>query len=81
MKAFDIITRDIVWAGLHSIAAAQKAFDITRNYVGERKAFGQPIGTFQNTRFRLADLKSDLLVGWAYVDQCLRDHIRGEARG
>ena len=68
---------------LHSIAAAQKAFDITKDYVQERKAFGQPIGTFQNTRFRLADLKSDLAVGWAYVDQCLRtcprrtDDLRG----
>jgi len=63
---------------LHSIAASQKAFDITKDYVQERKAFGQPIGTFQNTRFRLADLKSDLAVGWAYVDQCLREHVRGE---
>ena len=60
---------------LHSIAAAQKAFDIAKDYVQERKAFGQPIGTFQNTRFRLADLKSDLAVGWAYVDQCLREHV------
>jgi acyl-CoA dehydrogenase len=63
---------------LHSIASAQKAFDITKAYVGERKAFGQAIGTFQNTRFKLADLKSDLSVGWAYVDQCLSQHIRGE---
>src|SRR6202030_1402043 len=63
---------------LHSIAAAQKAFDVTKDYVQERKAFGQPIGTFQNTRFRLADLKADLAVGWAYVDQCLREHVRGE---
>lgn len=63
---------------LHSIAAAQKAFDITKAYVEERKAFGQPIGAFQNTRFKLADLKSELLVGWAYVDQCLAQHIRGE---
>jgi alkylation response protein AidB-like acyl-CoA dehydrogenase len=63
---------------LHSIAAAQKAFNITKDYVQERKAFGQPIGTFQNTRFRLADLKSDLAVGWAYVDQCLHEHVHGE---
>jgi acyl-CoA dehydrogenase len=63
---------------LHSIASAQKAFDITKAYVGERKAFGQAIGTFQNTRFKLADLKSDLSVGWAYVDQCLSQHVRGE---
>lgn len=60
---------------LHSIAAAQKAFDLTKDYVQQRNAFGAPVGTFQNTRFKLADLKSDLMVGWAYADQCLREHI------
>jgi acyl-CoA dehydrogenase len=63
---------------LHSIAAAQKAFDLTKDYVQQRNAFGSPIGSFQNTRFKLADLKSDLAVGWAYVDQCLREHIDHE---
>ena len=62
---------------LHSIAAAQKAFDLTRDYVRERNAFGKPVGDFQNTRFKLADLKSDLAVGWAYADQCLREHVEG----
>ena len=60
---------------LHSIAAAQKAFDLTKDYVRQRNAFGSPIANFQNTRFKLADLKSDLAVGWAYADQCLREHI------
>src|SRR4030081_1905559 len=46
---------------LHSIAAAQKAFDLTKDYVQQRNAFGSPIGSFQNTRFKLADLKSELL--------------------
>ena len=63
---------------LHSIAAAQKAFDLTKDYVRQRNAFGSPIGDFQNTRFKLADLKSDLSVGWAYVDQCLREHMNHE---
>jgi len=63
---------------LHSIAAAQKAFDLTKDYVRQRNAFGSPIGSFQNTRFKLADLKSDLAVGWAYVDQCLREHLNRE---
>jgi acyl-CoA dehydrogenase len=63
---------------LHSIAAAQKAFDLTKDYVRQRNAFGSPIGSFQNTRFKLADLKSDLAVGWAYVDQCLREHVSRE---
>lgn len=61
-----------------SMAAAQRAFDITVEYVRERKAFGKAIGEFQNTRFKLADLKADLAVGWAYVDQCLARHERGE---
>lgn len=63
---------------LHSIAAAQKAFDLTKEYVRQRNAFGSPVASFQNTRFKLADLKSDLAVGWAYVDQCLREHIDHE---
>ena len=63
---------------VHSMAAAQKAFDITCEYVRSRKAFGKPIADFQNTRYRLADLKADLLVGWSFVDQCLARHVRHE---
>lgn len=54
-----------------SMAAAQKAFDLTRSYVSTRQAFGKHIGTMQNTRFALADIKADLAVGWAYIDSCL----------
>lgn len=63
---------------LHSIAAAQKAFDLTKDYVQQRKAFGTAVASFQNTRFKLADLKADLAVGWAYADQCLADHLNHE---
>ncbi|WP_028474993.1 acyl-CoA dehydrogenase family protein [Nevskia ramosa] len=59
-----------------SMAAAQKAFDITRDYVNNRKAFGKTIMDFQNTRYKLADLKAELAVGWAFVDQCLEKHDR-----
>ena len=64
--------------GVQSMAAAQRAFDITVEYTRQRKAFGQPIADFQNTRYKLADLKADLLVGWAFVDQCLEKHLRHE---
>lgn len=60
-----------------SIAAAQRAFDLTVDYVGERTAFGKTIGSMQNTRFQLADLQADLAVGWAYVDQCLLELVEG----
>lgn len=59
-------------------AGAQKAFDITLDYVKERRAFGQRILDFQNTRFALADLKAKLQVGWAHLDQCIARHIEGK---
>lgn len=58
-----------------SMAAAQRAFDLTCQYVREREAFGRAIAEFQSTRHKLADLKADLQVGWAYVDQCLEKHV------
>lgn len=61
-----------------SMAAAQKAFDITRDYVRDRRAFGQAVADFQNTRYRLAELKTELTIGWAFVDQCIAKHIKGE---
>lgn len=61
-----------------SMAAAQKAYDLTRAYVQERTAFGRAIIENQVTRHKLADLKTDLAVGWAFVDQCIRKHHAGE---
>lgn len=60
-----------------SQAAAQRAFDITVAYTKQREAFGSTLGAMQNTRFQLADLKADLAVGWAYVDQCLAGLVGG----
>lgn len=66
---------------IQSIASAQKAFDITCDYVRQRTAFGKPIADMQNTRFKLADLKSDLAVGWSFIDQCLAKHVEGQLSG
>jgi acyl-CoA dehydrogenase len=57
-------------AGVGSIAAAQEAFAITLDYVQQRRAFGRPIGTFQNSRFVLAQLRSELDAVQTFVDQC-----------
>lgn len=59
-------------------ATAQYAYDITVEYTKERKAFGKSIFDFQNTRFKLADLKAQLEVGWAFLDKCIEHHARGE---
>jgi len=62
---------------ISSMGAAQRAFDITCDYVRGRKAFGQAVMEFQNTRYKLADLKAELSVGWAFADQCIDKHDRG----
>ena len=59
-------------------AAAQRAFDEAVTFTKDRKAFGQRIFDFQNTRFTLADLAAQLQVGWAHVDWALARHLRGE---
>ncbi len=61
-----------------SIAAAQKAYDITVAYVRERQAFGRAVIDNQVVRHRLADLRTDLDVGWAFVDQCIARHVDGQ---
>ncbi|WP_337187919.1 acyl-CoA dehydrogenase family protein [Phenylobacterium sp.] len=59
-------------------AAAQRAFDETVAYARDRRAFGQAILEFQNTRFTLADLKAKLQIGWAHVDWALLRHVEGK---
>ena len=55
-------------------AAAQRAFDEAVKFTKERKAFGQTVFEFQNTKFTLADLKAELQVGWAHLDWALLRH-------
>lgn len=59
-------------------AAAQRAYDEAVRYTKERKAFGQPVFEFQNTKFTLAGMKAELQVGWAHIDWALARHIKGE---
>ena len=53
------------------VAAAKAALDWTVVYTKERKAFGQPISTFQNTKFRLAEVATEVEIAQVFVDRCL----------
>lgn len=54
------------------VAAAEAALNWTLEYVKERKAFGQPIGSFQNSKFVLAEIATEIDLAWHYVDDCIR---------
>ncbi|MCU1370204.1 MAG: Long-chain-acyl-CoA dehydrogenase [Ilumatobacteraceae bacterium] len=54
-----------------AVAAAEAALGWTLEYVKERKAFNQPVGSFQNSRFRLAEMRTEIDLGQVYVDRCI----------
>ena len=54
----------------NAVAGARAALDITLDYAKEREACGRPIGSFQNSRFMLAERKTKIEIGQAFVDQC-----------
>jgi alkylation response protein AidB-like acyl-CoA dehydrogenase len=60
-----------------SLAHAQAAFDITLTYIKERKAFGRPIGMFQNSRFRMAEMRAQLDSIQVFIDHCVLEHNAG----
>jgi len=61
-----------------AVAAAEAALGWTLEYVRERKAFGQAIGSFQNTRFTLAEIHSEVEIARVYVDRCAQAFNAGE---
>jgi acyl-CoA dehydrogenase len=60
------------------VARAEHAFNLTMDYIMERRAFGRAIGTFQNSRFKMASLRTELDAAWALTDHCVREHLRSE---
>lgn len=63
--------------GVTALAAMEGAYRVTLDYVRERQAFGQPIAEFQNTRFKLADIATQITVGRAFIDRCVEDLVAG----
>ncbi|CDO36451.1 acyl-CoA dehydrogenase family protein [Novosphingobium sp. KN65.2] len=65
------LAQERIVAAIGFLATAQTAFDITLDFVKERRAFGKPIGAFQNTRFKMATMRAELDMAQTYVDQCV----------
>ena len=81
-KGFQYLMQELpqerLMIGLQAVGAMEAAYKWTLDYVRERKAFGQAIAEFQNTRFRLAEIKTEIEVARVFTDRCLELHLEGK---
>jgi acyl-CoA dehydrogenase len=61
-----------------AISMIERALAVTIDYVKERRAFGKAVIDFQNTQFKLAELKSEATMARIFVDHCVASHLKGE---
>ncbi|MCZ2840063.1 acyl-CoA dehydrogenase family protein [Modestobacter sp. VKM Ac-2985] len=61
-----------------AVAAAETVLALTVEYVTTRTAFGRPIGSFQNSRFVLAELQTEVTIARTFVDECVRQLDSGD---
>lgn len=64
--------------GVGAVATAEQAVAITIKYVKERTAFGKPLIDLQNTRFKLAECKTEAHIGRVFLDSCIQRFIAGQ---
>ncbi|MFJ2547838.1 acyl-CoA dehydrogenase family protein [Pseudomonas sp. NPDC087612] len=74
-QGFYQLMKELAWErlsiGILAIAASQAVLEQTIAYTRERKVFAKPIIEFQNSRFKLAELKTEVVIGQTYTDRCM----------
>ena len=61
-----------------AVAACEKVLELTLDYVKGRQAFGRPVGSFQHSRFVLAEIATETTIARTFLDECIRQHMRGQ---
>ena len=74
----DRLPQERLSMAISGVAGARAALELTLAYVKDRKAFGQPIGSFQNTRFRLAEMVTETDLAQTFTDRCIEALNDGE---
>jgi alkylation response protein AidB-like acyl-CoA dehydrogenase len=81
VRGFHYLTRGLaeerLIGAVQYVAGAQVAWDLTLGWVKERRMFGKPLGAFQNTRFKLAELRAQIDAVQCFVDQLVVEHVQG----
>ena len=67
-----------VMIGVGAVATAERAVAITTKYAKERMAFGKPLIELQNTRFKLAQCKTEAHIGRVFIDNCIARFVAGQ---
>ena len=75
-QGFQYLMRELPWERLQlaiaAVASASAALELTIDYTRARQAFGKPVLDFQNTRFKLAELQSEVQIAQVFVDRCMQ---------
>jgi len=72
------LPRERLLVGIGSVAIMEAALAWTIDYTRERRAFGKAIAEFQNTRFKLAEVKTEVTVARVFLNHCLELFLAGE---
>jgi acyl-CoA dehydrogenase len=81
-NGFIYLMQELPWERMQiaigAVAKSEAALEWTKTYVSERKAFGKTVASFQNTRFKLAELTTEVQIARVFVDRCLELLLRKE---
>jgi alkylation response protein AidB-like acyl-CoA dehydrogenase len=79
---FIMLMKELAWERLMiaitSVAGGEAVLKHTLDYTRSRKVFGKPVAQFQNTRFKLAEMKAELSIARVYVDKCIEMQLKGK---
>lgn len=68
-----MLPRERLAVAVMAVAACETALSLTVQYCKDRRAFGQPIGAFQNSRFKLAEMATETEIARVFVDRCIEE--------
>ncbi len=81
-KGFAYMMQELAWermhVGIQAVSCCEAALDWTIDYTRSRQAFGRPVIDFQNSRFTLAEMKTEVQVGRIFLDRCLELVLEGK---
>jgi acyl-CoA dehydrogenase len=78
VQLMEKMTQERLITAVQGAASIEYALGLTLDYVKERRAFGKAIIEFQNTQFRLAELKTEATIAKVFVDYCIGLHLKGK---